>query len=208
MAGFNAGCATSAAVQTALDHFWASAPASDGVGLQDHYARVWQAVATRFAEEPTVVGFDLMNEPSPGADYARARQAGMMGLVEALAKRDGTKAPGVEQIIATMSRPGGLKQLQSWMSDPVIFPAMLDGMASVTQNFERTQLMPFYTRVALAIRQVDHNHILFLEPVLLSGVGVHSALAPITDMQRKPNPQLAFAPRNQREFIENVSTAW
>ena len=186
--------ATSEAVQTALDHFWANAPAPDGVGLQDHYARVWQAVATRFAAEPAVVGYDLMNEPSPGADYARARQAGMMGLVQALAKRDGAKAPGAEQITAIMSRPDGLKQLQSWTSDPMIFSALQEGMASVTQNFERTRLMPFYTRVARAIRQVDRHHILFLEPVIVSSVGVRSALTPITDMQGKPDPQLAFAP--------------
>jgi len=39
---------TSEAVQTALDHFWANRPAADGVGLQDHYARVWRHVARRF----------------------------------------------------------------------------------------------------------------------------------------------------------------
>lgn len=186
--------ASSEAVQTALDHFWVNAPAPDGVGLQDHYARAWKAIASRFAEEPAVVGFDLMNEPSPGADYARAQQAGMMGLAQALAKRDGAKSPAVEQIMATLSGPEGLKQLQSWTDDPVIFSAMLDGMEPVTQNFERTRLMPFYTRVARAIRQVDRSHILFLEPIILAGVGIHTAITPVTDLRGKPDPQLAFAP--------------
>lgn len=185
---------TSEAVQTAFDHFWANAPASDGEGLQDHYARVWQAVATRFAREPAVVGYDLMNEPAPGVDYARAQQAGITALAQALEKRDGAKAPGVDEIVASMSRSDGLKRLQSWLADPLMFSAMLEGMAPVSQNFERTQLMPFYTRVARAIRQVDHDHVLFLEPVILSGVGVRSALAPVTGMQGKPEPQLAFSP--------------
>ena len=46
----------SEAVQTALDHFWANSPARDGVGLQDHYARVWRRVAERFAQEPSRPG--------------------------------------------------------------------------------------------------------------------------------------------------------
>ena len=56
----------SEAVQTALDHFWANSPGPDGWGLQDHYARHWQLVASRFKDEPDVIGYDLMNEPFPG----------------------------------------------------------------------------------------------------------------------------------------------
>ena len=185
---------SSEAVQTAFDHFWANSPVSDGVGLQDHYARVWQAVATRFAAEPAVVGYDLMNEPAPGVDYARAQQAGTMALAQALGKRKGAKASGVDEIVASISQPDGLKQLQSWLADPGIFSAMLEGMAPVSQNFERTRLMPFYTRVARAIRQVDHKHILFLEPAILTGVGVRSALQAVTGVQGKPDTQLAFSP--------------
>lgn len=35
--------------------------------LQDHYAGAWAAVAQRFKDHPAVVGYDLMNEPSPGS---------------------------------------------------------------------------------------------------------------------------------------------
>jgi endoglycosylceramidase len=185
---------TSQAVQTALDHFWANTPGPDGIGLQDHYAHVWHAVATRFASEPDVLGYDLMNEPPPGADYARARQAGMAAVVRALAKRDGAKAPDTRQSAAIMAKPEGLKQFESWLSDPLIFRAMINGMASVTQNFERTELMPFYTKVARSIRQADPNHILFIEPVILSGLGVPSAVTALRNAQGKRDPQQAFAP--------------
>ena len=47
--------------------FWLNVPAADGVGLQDHYAAVVAALAKRFAKEPAVAGYDLMNEPEPGA---------------------------------------------------------------------------------------------------------------------------------------------
>jgi len=186
--------ATSEAVQTALDHFWKNTAGPDGVGLQDHYARVWLAVAGRFAREPAVIGYDLMNEPAPGIDFARARQAGGVALAQALAKRDGAKAPEAQQLAAMMATPQGQKRFLTWMGDPAIFRAMLDGMAAVTQNFERTELMPFYVRVARSIRQVDRNHILFLEPCITSGIGVPSAVTGVRDGGGAPDPLQAYAP--------------
>jgi len=64
---------TSPAVQTALDNFWKNAPAPDGVGLQEHYARAWAMLARRYAEEPAVIGYDLMNEPFPGSAAAASQ---------------------------------------------------------------------------------------------------------------------------------------
>ncbi len=49
------------------DAFWANAKAADGVGLQDHYARAWAHVAARFAADPAVAGYDVINEPFPGS---------------------------------------------------------------------------------------------------------------------------------------------
>jgi endoglycosylceramidase len=53
------------AVMASFDNFWNYAgPHSD---LQDHYADAWAAVAERFKDHPAVIGYDLMNEPSPGS---------------------------------------------------------------------------------------------------------------------------------------------
>ncbi len=54
------------AVERAFDNFWLY---TDGEhpDLQDHYGDVWVAVAERFAGHPAVIGYDLMNEPSPGS---------------------------------------------------------------------------------------------------------------------------------------------
>jgi endoglycosylceramidase len=49
------------------DQFWANAPGPDGVGLQNHYAAAWAHVAARFAADPDVAGYEIMNEPWPGA---------------------------------------------------------------------------------------------------------------------------------------------
>lgn len=48
------------------DRFWLNSKASDGVGLQDHYAKAWAHVASTFHGAAGVLGYELMNEPWPG----------------------------------------------------------------------------------------------------------------------------------------------
>ncbi|MBX7433986.1 cellulase family glycosylhydrolase, partial [Mycobacterium sp. Y57] len=50
----------------AWDAFWTNAEAADGVGLQNHYALMWQHVADYFADDPGVAGYEIMNEPHAG----------------------------------------------------------------------------------------------------------------------------------------------
>jgi endoglycosylceramidase len=50
----------------AWNSFWRNAPAPDGIGLQDHYARTWGHVAAYFRGNPGVFGYEVMNEPWPG----------------------------------------------------------------------------------------------------------------------------------------------
>lgn len=49
----------------ANENFWGNAKASDGIGLQDHYAAAWRHVAARFGTDMRAV-FEIANEPSPG----------------------------------------------------------------------------------------------------------------------------------------------
>ncbi|MEB3019825.1 cellulase family glycosylhydrolase [[Mycobacterium] crassicus] len=51
----------------AWDAFWSNAKASDGIGLQNHYAQSWQHVANYFKGESSVAGYELINEPWPGS---------------------------------------------------------------------------------------------------------------------------------------------
>ncbi|HEV7759294.1 MAG TPA: cellulase family glycosylhydrolase, partial [Acidimicrobiales bacterium] len=57
------------AMQRAFESFWANRPGPDGVGIQDNYVAGLTAVARRFARNPYVVGYELMNEPWPGATW-------------------------------------------------------------------------------------------------------------------------------------------
>jgi endoglycosylceramidase len=52
------------AITRAFDNFWDH----DGhPELQDHYAAAWAHIAERFRDHPTVLGYDIMNEPWPGS---------------------------------------------------------------------------------------------------------------------------------------------
>jgi len=46
------------AVCQAFQSFW-----DNEQGIQDHFIMAWQEVATRFADNPAVVGYDIINEP-------------------------------------------------------------------------------------------------------------------------------------------------
>lgn len=181
-------------VQTALDHFWANSPGPDGVGLQDHYAKAWQHVAQRFRNEPDVIGYDLMNEPFPGRDASHVRQASLTRLSELLAKRPQQPHPSPEQLIAMEATTEGREQVVKWMRDLALFKGMLEAATPIMKDFERTRLVPMYSRVRKSIRQVDSRHILFLEPAMSANLGIRSALTPLVDDQGKRDPQQAYAP--------------
>ena len=105
------------AVKKCYDNFYA-----DKEGIRGEFIKAWQFVATRFKDNKTVVGYDLLNEPFHG----------------------------------------------SWS------PTKLG-------EFEKQVLSPFFAEVAAAVREVDVNHIIFVEPVMSVSMGLPSALTPPED---------------------------
>jgi endoglycosylceramidase len=53
----------------AWDAFWSNADGPHGVGLENSYAQMWEAVANHFKDDKDVVGYELMNEPWPGSPW-------------------------------------------------------------------------------------------------------------------------------------------
>jgi endoglycosylceramidase len=64
--GFPGNYFANPAEEFAWNAFWRDAPAPDGIGLQDHYARAWAHVAAFFRGNPGVFGYEVINEPWPG----------------------------------------------------------------------------------------------------------------------------------------------
>lgn len=68
--GFPANYLTNPALQRAEDHFWANGSGPGGAGLQDRYAAAWRHVARIFRNVGGVLGYELLNEPSAGTQFA------------------------------------------------------------------------------------------------------------------------------------------
>lgn len=71
---------TNPAMQRAFESFWANRPGPDGVPLQTHYAEAVQTVAAAVAGEDYLLGYDLFNEPWPGADWGPCLAGGCPAL--------------------------------------------------------------------------------------------------------------------------------
>ena len=185
---------TSPAVQAALDHFWANAPAADGVGLQEHYAAAWQELARRFAHNSTVIAYDLMNEPFPGSPAQASQWMLFERGAELLAQREPDQTYSAEELASQWLDPAGRMRLLAKMEDPDLFSQIIAVTEPVYAGFERGSLQPFYQRVADAIRAVDAGHILFLETAMGSNMGVYSAIECLHRADGQPDPAQAYAP--------------
>lgn len=184
----------SPAVQTAFDNFWKNTPASDGVGIQDHYANLWKYIADRYASEPAVIGYDLMNEPFIGSE-AQAFFPAMVGAYMEIFQEQIQEA-GLEagQLMEMWGHPDGRAKILENMLDTAIYSRVVCAVQEMNQAFEATVLMDMYTRVGSAIREVDSNHILFLEHSYFSNPGVPSGLQPLRYEDGSLEKNLAYAP--------------
>ena len=70
---------TSPAVLAAFQAFWDDAPGPDWVGIRTRYAGMLGHIAARFAGEPAVAGYDIMNEPNAFSAAQLAALAALYG---------------------------------------------------------------------------------------------------------------------------------
>jgi endoglycosylceramidase len=141
----------SPAVQTAFDNFWANTPVADGIGVQDHYAKMWQHVARRFAGNNTVIGYDIMNEPFNGTPGTLIVPAILTEYAKLYAEETG-KILSESEVMAMWtdeeSKFEALKRLQ----DSGKYARVFDAGRELNQEFEKTALQSMYQRVANSIR--------------------------------------------------------
>lgn len=181
-------------VQASFDSFWANKPGPDGVGIQDRFALAWQHVAKRYADEPAVAGFDLMNEPSMGSSLLTVMLTAAPVLIDILSSSpDGPPAPSADALQQLAGKDMHGVMLDA-LSDLDAYRKLMDAIEPVFVRHEETQLHPMYQRVATAIREVDQRHIIFIEPHIGVNLGVRSELQPVAQADGAPDPLCAFAP--------------
>lgn len=179
-------------IHRAFDNFWNNAPGPDGVGIQDRFALAWRHVAQRYRNNPTVIGFDILNEPFIGSDILRVGWSVWMALPDVLrgAEMPGTPAE-VMKSLKEEPYPGWLLKAAG---DPQRYERFLAAVAPVMQAFERRALLPMYQRVYRAIREVHPTGIFFLEPCVVANSGAPSAIEPLLDEQGRRDPFQAYMP--------------
>ena len=198
---------TSPAVQTAFDNFWANAAGPDGVGIQERYALVWRHLAERYANEPAVIGYDLMNEPFMGSLMLAGQMAMVQKLAEVLATKEGDDAPTLLEIIAQWTNPSARGKLMARLKDMEIYVPAIDAAYDLCAEFEHTKLMPMFQRVTNAIREVDESHVIFLETGIASNAGVYSSIEPLLGPGGARDPLQAYAPHGYDIVVDTPDLA-
>lgn len=169
----------SPAVQRSFDNFWANKPAEDGVGVQDHYVNAWKMLAQRYRNNKTVVGFDVMNEPFIGSNIQAVLGVMLGAMTDYLNQKGATYT--AEQVGEMWMDSRGKERILSELQDSAIFVDVLDKMEPIYREFEEQELMPFYTKLAVAVRAVNTHHILFWEPSVSSNNGIPTHLSPVPE---------------------------
>lgn len=168
----------SPAVQHAFDNFWNNKNASDGIGICDHYINVWKHIAKRYAENPYVVGYDLMNEPFPGSSGAKVGEI-VMSVI----------GNGSEEELSALENPEALMKL-------------ISSIEEITSVFEENTLMPFYTELGRAIRRVDKHSLILFESNYFANAGIPSHVDIIKDEIGDALPGQVYAPHGYDILVD------
>ncbi len=183
----------SEAVQTAFDNFWNNKPAPDGVGIQDHYANLWQYIAKRYVNNPTVIGYDIMNEPFPGTSAQQAMPALLEAYAGLVYKLTG-KMMTEEQLAETWGDANKRTEALKLLSTKENYAPVIDALYNFNHEFESGNLQAMYQKVSNAIREFDTQTILFLEHSYFSNTGVKSSIERVKLADGTPDPLVAYAP--------------
>lgn len=167
---------TSPAIQTSFDNFWKNKKASDSIGIQDHLINVWKTVATRYANNPVVIGYDLMNEPFIGSQIDKVQQTYFKVLLDTLKNNKSFHISNEQALMQLWMSPEGRAKIMKMLDDTTLFKEIMDATEPIYAAFEEKYLQPFYEKTFAAIQSVDTNHLLFLEPSVSANIGVKSHL--------------------------------
>jgi len=164
----------SPAVHEALDAFWANTPGPGGVGLQDRFAAMWAHVVRRLGDHPAVLGYDLLNEPAPGA----AAQEIFGTVLHVFAQSTGQE---FEQLLADFSDPHRKFSQLEHLENTEVHRAIGDTLSPLLEQFETTSVHPFMTKVARAVREASDGGIIAREHNYFANLGIPSGQPALDD---------------------------
>jgi endoglycosylceramidase len=182
----------SPAVQTSWDNFWANKPVADGVGVQDRYAKAWQHVVKRYADNPTVIGVDIMNEPFAGTNAQMFMPVMFNAYAQVMSAETGQNM-SVEEVMMMWADTKGRYEALKNVADKERFSKIMDAVYELNSAFESGPLQAFYQKVANAIREVSQEKILFFNHSYFCNSGVYTALEPFKLVNGEKDSQVVYA---------------
>lgn len=196
----------SEAVQTAFDNFWLNTPASDGIGIQDHYAALWKHIAQRYATNKTVIGYDIMNEPFPGSSGVQSTMI-LLGAYGQLHYKLTGEELTEKQLAAMWADEEQRMEALNVISTTENYDFVISQLSDFVKEFESKNLQKMYQKVSNAIREVDTDHILFLEHSYYGNAGVASSIERVTLADGNPDPNVAYAPHGYDLVVDTKAAA-
>lgn len=163
------------AIIRAADNFWANKPASDGVGLLDHYAAMWGKIAEALDGCGNIIGFEPMNEPFMGSLARESFGAATMKMME--------KYPAFDMNHSETIPPEQAGEFMALVSERLL-------------EFDRTVLMDFYRRMEKAIR--PHS-----EKAIVTGGNIYCSTDVPTGIGRLTNGPQIYAPHGYDSVVDS-----
>ena len=163
------------AIIRAADNFWANKPASDGVGLLDHYEKMWEEIAKVLSDCPNVIGLEPMNEPFMGSIARNAFGLGTMKMME--------KNPFFD-----LARPDLIPPEQAAEFMQIVASQLLD--------FDRTTLMDFYRRMQRAIQKTS-------DLPIITGGNIYCSTDVPTGIERLEGTMQIYGPHGYDSVVDS-----
>ena len=199
----------SPAVQQSWDAFWDNArvPAT-GLGLQDHFAALWQEIARRFSGHPALLAFDILNEPAPGTPIVGMFTDLLSAFASLLSAQEAQsldlQTMDEDALTRVFMEPEQKLKALSFLEDEARFWQLGTACAPQVQAFERDVLGPFYNKVAAVIRAVDQDSFLLRAHNYLSNLGIPPSITPIT-VNGQPDPRQIFTPHGYDLVVDTAA---
>ncbi len=196
----------SGAVQTSFDNFWLNKPAPDGIGIQDHFAALWKHISKRYANNTTVIGYDILNEPFPGSSGVQSTMVLLSAYGQLHYKLTG-EVLTEEQLGAMWADEDSRMKALEVLSTKENYDFVFSQLFELNKEFESKNLQQMYQKVSNSIREVDTNHVLFLEHSYYGNTGVASSIERVSLADGSPDPLVAYAPHGYDLVVDTKAAA-
>ncbi len=176
------------AIQNSFENFWLDAEVN-GIGLQTYYCNMWMHVIDRIKDKPSLLGFDLFNEPHNGCDGIKTFKKLISNTVKTVfTDKRCNKSQMLKDILS-----GHADKVFVPFENPELYRKAISSGDDLMRKFDEEMYSPFINKLAKVIRSVTDKGIILFENGYFSNIGIPCSVPPISIDGVKENNQ-CFSP--------------